>query len=187
MENDSTTRLIVVTTTIDNKTKRANRNKNGNQNQNTKTQPRIIKSNTTGTEITTAKSDTEPKAESNMLDTTKPKEAEKEPAKTGGASQAQKVILTKKKKPTKVILGTPKMVVPKKQQKTMKHIKLHTKGITRRITRAKLITKSLAAKNLDDIKKELVEAKLVKADTKAPENVLRQIYTDYMLMKGKAL
>lgn len=181
MENDSTTRLIVVTTTIDNKTKRANRNKNGNQNQNTKTQPRIIKSNTTGTEITTAET------ESRTLDTTKPKEAEKEPAKTGGASQAQKVILTKKKKPTKVILGTPKMVVPKKQQKTMKHIKLHTKGITRRITRAKLITKSLAAKNLDDIKKELVGAKLVKADTKAPENVLRQIYTDYMLMKGKAL
>jgi hypothetical protein len=185
MENDSTTRRIVVTTTIDNKTKRANRNKNGNQNQNAKTQPRIIKSNTTGTEITTAESKPEAEKEPSTLDTTKQKEAEKEPAQTGG--QPQKVILTKKKKHTKVILGTPKMVVPKKQQKTMKHIKLHTKGITRRITRAKLITKSLAAKNLDVIKKELVEAKLVKVDTKAPENVLRQIYTDYMLMKGKAL
>jgi hypothetical protein len=105
---------------------------------------------------------------------------------SGGATH-QKVILTKKKRVAKVILGSPKIIIPKKQQKKMKHIILNTKGITRRIKRAKLITKTLAAKPLDAIKKELVEAKLVKATTKAPERVLRQIHTDYMLMKGKAL
>jgi len=173
MEND-TTKRVVVTTMIDAKTKKANRNKNAG--------PRITKSipemtaeiNTTAPEPTIK----------DPIDNNKKKE--EAVAQTGGAAP-QKVILTKKKKATKVILGTPKMVVPKQKSKTMKHIKLNTKGITRRIKRAKLITKTLAAKSLDTIKKELVEAKLVKADTKAPESVLRQIHTDYMLMKGKAL
>ncbi len=172
MEND-TTKRVVVTTMIDAKTKKANRNKNAG--------PRITKSVPETTAETNA---TAP--EPSIKDPIDNKKKEEAVPQTGGATP-QKVILTKKKKATKVILGTTKMVVPKKQQKTMKHIKLNTKGITRRIKRAKLITKTLAAKSLDTIKKELVEAKLVKADTKAPESVLRQIHTDYMLMKGKAL
>ena len=173
MEND-TTKRVVVTTTIDTKTKKASRNKNA--------APRITKSVPETTAETNA---TAPESTiKDPIDNNKKKE-EASPQ-TGGAAP-QKVILTKKKKATKVILGTTKMVVPKKLQKTMKHIKLNTKGITRRIKRAKLITKTLAAKPLDIIKKELVEAKLVKAHTKAPESVLRQIHTDYMLMKGKAL
>lgn len=173
MENDdTTTKRVVVTTTIDTKTKRANRNKNAG--------PRITKS--------VPEAHTEPAIVASIPEaTTTHKKKEEASPQTGGAAPSQKVILTKKKKATKVILGTTKMVVPKKQQKTMKHIKLNTKGITRRIKRAKLITKTLAAKPLDTIKKELVEAKLVKTDTKAPESVLRQIHTDYMLMKGKAL
>ena len=175
MENDTTTKRIVVTTTIDAKTKKANRNKSAG--------PRITKSVpeaiTPETNTTAAESTIKDPVDNN-------KKKEEASPQTGGAAP-QKVILTKKKKATKVILGTTKMVVPKKQQKTMKHIKLNTKGITRRIKRAKLITKTLAAKPLDTIKKELVEAKLVKTDTKAPESVLRQIHTDYMLMKGKAL
>ena len=174
MEND-TTKRVVVTTIIDAKTKKANRNKNA--------APRITKSVPEAiaaeTNITAAESTIKDPVDNN-------KKKEEVSPQTGGAAP-QKVILTKKKKATKVILGTTKMVVPKKLQKTMKHIKLTTKGITRRIKRAKLITKTLAAKSLDTIKKELVEAKLVKADTKAPESVLRQIHTDYMLMKGKAL
>jgi len=174
MENDTTTKRVVVTTTIDAKTKKASRSKTG--------APRITKSipETTTIESTTTMAPSTPEA------TTTHKKKEEAVAQTGGAAP-QKVILTKKKKATKVILGTTKMVVPKQKSKTMKHIKLNTKGITRRIKRAKLITKTLAAKSLDTIKKELVEAKLVKADTKAPESVLRQIHTDYMLMKGKAL
>lgn len=172
MEND-TTKRVVVTTMIDAKTKKANRNKNAG--------PRITKSVPETAAETNATA-----AEPTIKDPIDNKKKEEAVAQTGGAAP-QKVILTKKKKATKVILGTTKMVVPKKQQKTMKHIKLNTKGITRRIKRAKLITKTLAAKSLDTIKKELVEAKLVKADTKAPESVLRQIHTDYMLMKGKAL
>ena len=172
MEND-TTKRVVVTTMIDAKTKRANRNKNA--------APRITKSITETTAETNA---TAP--EPTIKDPIDNKKKEEVTPQTGGAAP-QKVILTKKKKATKVILGTTKMVIPKKHQKTMKHIKLNTKGITRRIKRAKFITKTLAAKPLDTIKKELVEAKLVKTDTKAPESVLRQIHTDYMLMKGKAL
>jgi len=172
MESDTTTKRVVVTTTIDAKTKKASRSKTG--------APRITKSVPETTTIESTMAPSTPEA------TTTHKKKEEATPQTGGAAP-QKVILTKKKKATKVILGTTKMVVPKKQQKTMKHIKLNTKGITRRIKRAKLITKTLAAKSLDTIKKELVEAKLVKADTKAPESVLRQIHTDYMLMKGKAL
>lgn len=174
MEND-TIKRIVVTTPIDAKTKKANRNKNAG--------PRITKS---VPEAITAETNTTA-AESTIKDPVDNNKKKEEASPQTGGAAPQKVILTKKKKATKVILGTTKMVVPKKQQKTMKHIKLNTKGITRRIKRAKLITKTLAAKPLDTIKKELVEAKLVKTDTKAPESVLRQIHTDYMLMKGKAL
>jgi len=37
------------------------------------------------------------------------------------------------------------------------------------------------------VKKTLVEAKLIKADSKAPESVLRAMYADYMMLKNRAL
>jgi hypothetical protein len=40
---------------------------------------------------------------------------------------------------------------------------------------------------LEDVKKILVDAKLIKADSKAPEGVLRQMYADYMTLKNRAL
>ena len=42
-------------------------------------------------------------------------------------------------------------------------------------------------KSITDIKKTLEEAKLIKVGSKAPEQMIRQIYNDYMTLKHKAL
>jgi hypothetical protein len=100
---------------------------------------------------------------------------------------AKKVILSKTKKVTKVILGSPKLIPHHKRHKTLKHFKVSTGGLGVRLRRAKTIKKHADATSLEGIKKELVAASLIKADTKAPESVLRQIYTDFMVLKKKAL
>ncbi len=53
--------------------------------------------------------------------------------------------------------------------------------------RHKKIQKEAKAVPLEQIKKKLIEVKLIKPDSKAPEQMLRQIYADYQTLKNKAL
>lgn len=106
---------------------------------------------------------------------------------TPTAGGGKKVILSKTKKVTKVILGSPKLIPHHKRNKTLKHFKVNTGGLSARLRRAKTIKKHADATSLESVKKELVAANLIKADTKAPESVLRQIYTDFMVLRKKAL
>jgi hypothetical protein len=103
-----------------------------------------------------------------------------------------KVVLSKTKKKSKVLFTAPKP--PSKpaepvaaKKKTMKRVKMNTKNLTRRLKKANKIRKSATDKSIEDVKKELIKMELVKPNTTAPEDVLRQIYSDVETMKKRAL
>lgn len=114
-------------------------------------------------------------------------------------NKAVKVILTAGKKKTKVVLapakvkklpGTPGAAAApstNKTRKVAKKIRMSLNGFGKRVTRANTIRHEAKKHSLEEVKKTLVEAKLVKADSKAPESVLRQMYADYMTIKNRAL
>jgi hypothetical protein len=116
------------------------------------------------------------------------------PQQTGGA-KAVKVILEKKKKGTKVVLAPTKVrklnavpaVTAAKTRKVAKKIRISLGGFSKRVTRAASIKKDSKAQSLESLKKTLVEAKLIKETSKAPEGVLRTMYADYMTLKNRAL
>jgi hypothetical protein len=115
--------------------------------------------------------------------------------KPSGPTKAVKVILEKKKKGTKVVLAPTKVkklnaapaVAAAKTRKVAKKIRISLGVFNKRVTRAASIKKESKAQSLDAVKKTLIEAKLIKAESKAPEGVLRQMYADYMTLKNRAL
>jgi len=119
------------------------------------------------------------------------------PILTGGAKK--RVILKEApKKEHKVTLSVskiPKVVehvnmnlpLKNKTRKVSKKIKFSLKHLNKKIHKAKTIKKQSEEKSLDEIKKLLSDAKLIKVDSKAPEAMIRQIYSDFMVLKHKAL
>ena len=111
--------------------------------------------------------------------------------KVGGA-HAKVTLVKSRKAPRKLVLaaaatkgGAPQ--APSHKRKTAKKIKVSLSGLGRGLRRATTIRKKASKHTLEEVKKALVEAKLVKPDTKAPEDILRQMYADYMTLKKKAL
>jgi hypothetical protein len=105
-----------------------------------------------------------------------------------------KVVLRASKKPThKVVLSVSKIVAPvvhtqkAKTRKVSKKITFSLKNLRKKLTTAKTIKKHSEEKSLDEIKKLLVETKLIKPDSKAPETMLRHMYSDFMMLKHRAL
>ena len=99
-----------------------------------------------------------------------------------------KVVLSKTQKKSKVLFTAPKPVAaPEKRKKTLKKVRVNLQGLTRKLKRANKIRRSATDKSIGDIKKELVKMELVKPGTTAPEDVLRQIYSDVETMKKRAL
>jgi hypothetical protein len=113
---------------------------------------------------------------------------------SGSGSKPVKVVL-EKKKATRVVLAPTKVkklnpvgpAVMAKTRKVAKKIRMSLNGFGKRMTRAHTIRVDAKKQTLDDVKKTLVEAKLIKAESKAPEPVLRQMYSDYMMLKNRAL
>jgi hypothetical protein len=98
-----------------------------------------------------------------------------------------KVVLQPKKKQTKVLLAAAAPKTANKTRRVARKIRMSTAGLGKKMTRAKTIRQDATKLSLEAIKKDLVKAGLVKADSKAPEEILRQIYSDYMMLKKKAL
>lgn len=93
---------------------------------------------------------------------------------------------------TKVVLEPPKktaakLVASKSKTRKAKKIRVSLTGLGKRITRHKKIQKEARSHSIEEIKKTLVAAKLIKPESKAPESILRQIYADYQTLKNKAL
>lgn len=112
-----------------------------------------------------------------------------------------KVILTGGKKKTRVVLAPAKVrkmpgspvTAPtagsavNKTRKVAKKIRMSLGGFGKRVTRANNIRHEAKKQTVEQVKKTLVDAKLIKTDSKAPESVLRQMYADYMVIKNRAL
>ena len=79
-----------------------------------------------------------------------------------------------------------------KRSKTRK-IRVSLSGMKKRLTRAKEIHKESRNSDIADIKKKLIEAKLIKPrpegkpDSTEYDMLLRKTYEDYMLLRGRAL
>lgn len=111
---------------------------------------------------------------------------------TGGAT---KVILGSKKKRTKVLLShkrhrQPVVQVPAaagQQQKKTRKITIKLQGLKRRITKARKTARMSRTLPISHIRKELIDRKLLKANSKAPEAMIRQMYTDAKIVANKSL
>jgi hypothetical protein len=109
-------------------------------------------------------------------------------AKEGGAKG---VILepAKKKQTSKLLLapssGSKKQPVQKQHQ--TRKIKVGLAGMKKRLTRAHKITTDSKQKSIEEIRKILEAAKLIRPNKTVPEDIIRNIYKDYMLLRGKAL
>lgn len=106
-----------------------------------------------------------------------------------------KVVLTPKKKTTKVVLNAPKKKnepitlssAHKHTRKVAKKIRMNISNMSKRMTRANTIRKESKAMPIDKIKTALKSTGLIKESTKAPDSILRSMYTDYNLLKNRAL
>jgi hypothetical protein len=118
------------------------------------------------------------------------------PVTEGGSKTPQahvKVVLAAGKKKSRVILTPAKVkklpAAPQqaKTRKVAKRIRMSLNGFGKRVTRANHIRHETKKQKIEEVKKTLVEAKLIKVDSKAPESVLRQMLSDYMMLKNRAL
>lgn len=114
-------------------------------------------------------------------------------AQAGGKDQRHiKVELKKKTTVKKVHLNPKKAEAPKhssKKHQTRKarKVSIGVSSFHKRITRAKKLHKTAKEMPLDKLKEKLIKGGLIKANSKAPESVLRQIAGDAEVVAKKAL
>jgi hypothetical protein len=96
------------------------------------------------------------------------------------SASAKKVKLHPKK-------AEAKASVKKNQTKKSRKITLGVAQLHKRMTRAKKVHRAVKAMPVDKLKKLLIEKKLIKPTSKAPESILRQIAADSQIMDGKSL
>jgi hypothetical protein len=117
-----------------------------------------------------------------------------------GGVRSVKVILDPSKKKTKnIVLSPAKKVVklssgsdlmkkrPAKTLKVSRRIRVSVDGLKKRVHRARTIRRDSQKMPIDALKKELESASLIKEGSKAPEPVLRQMYSDFQVLKQRAL
>lgn len=108
-----------------------------------------------------------------------------------GGVKHVKVELKKKMTAKKVHLNPKRSDLPKHtkkhQTKKVRRVTLGVSSLHKRITRAKKLHKEVKEMPIAQLKEKLVKGGLIKENSKAPENVLRQIASDAALVKNKAL
>jgi len=112
---------------------------------------------------------------------------------TGGTIKHIKVELKKKSHTRKVQLqpkkiDTPKTTLHKKSQtKKSRKVTLGVSTLHKRMVKAKKLTKKAKDMPIEKLREQLIQKKLIKSTSKAPESVLRQIAADAQIVAGKAL
>ena len=66
-------------------------------------------------------------------------------------------------------------------------IHLHTGNLNHRFTRAKKLKDDTEKKSVESIREYLVQKGVIQTMSKAPERMLRSMYSDFMLLKDQAL
>ena len=107
-------------------------------------------------------------------------------AQQGGTKQI-KVELKKKLASKKVQLNPKRDVKEAKHTKKARKFVLGVSSMHKRMTRAKKVHNTVEKMPLDALRKYLIQAKLIKETSKAPEAILRQIAKDSQLVGNKIL
>jgi hypothetical protein len=117
----------------------------------------------------------------------------------GGVRSVKVILDPSKKKTKKIVLSPAKKVVklssgsdlmkkrPAKTLKVSRRIRVSVDGLKKRVHRARTIKRDSQKMPIDALKKELESASLIKEGSKAPEPVLRQMYSDFQVLKQRAL
>lgn len=125
-----------------------------------------------------------------------PSSPDKSAAPTGqyaqaGGSKHIKVELKKKATAKKVHLNPKKTDGPKHSKKhqtrKVRKVTLGVSSLHKRITRAKKLHRKMKEMPLDTLREKLIKGGLIKANSKAPEAVLRQMAADAEVVRNKAL
>ena len=99
----------------------------------------------------------------------------------------------------KVILKPPKQqriklqpklsshILPISQTRKARRISLTVANLTHRFTRAKKVRDDSDKKSINLIKNYLVQRGVIQEKSKAPDSMLRSMYSDFMLLKDQAL
>jgi hypothetical protein len=112
----------------------------------------------------------------------------------------QKPVITEPQE-SNVILKPPKQARVKLQPKSVhptpqltdhttrkaRRFKLSVGNLTHRFTRAKKVKDDTEKKPMNSIRDYLVERGVIQTKSKAPEKMLRSMYSDFMLLKDQAL
>ena len=99
-----------------------------------------------------------------------------------------KVILKPPKQPR--IKLQPKLsshILPISQTRKARRISLTVANLTHRFTRAKKVRDESEKKSINIIKNYLIERGVIQEKSKAPDTMLRSMYSDFMLLKDHAL
>ena len=110
--------------------------------------------------------------------------------KAGASSNPVKVVLGEIKKSSKVVLAAGKGSKPAthtRKNKVARKVRVSMVALSRKIGKAKDIRTKASGDKIEDVKKALQKAGLIKAESKAPETMLRQMYADFMMLKKRAL
>jgi hypothetical protein len=109
----------------------------------------------------------------------------------GGETKNIKVELKKSTTAKKVKLQPKKTeakpALKKSQTKKSRKITLGVASLHKRMTRAKKVHHKVKAMPIDKLRKSLIDKKLIKPNSKAPESVLRQIAADSQIVAAKSL
>ena len=117
----------------------------------------------------------------------------------GAAAKAEvKVVLAApKKKAAKLILkpakhaaGTGAAAAAAAKTRKISHstkVRVTISSLSKKIHQAKDIRKKATDSTITEVRKALEKAGLIKTGSKAPDTMLRQLYADYMTLKGRAL
>jgi hypothetical protein len=105
----------------------------------------------------------------------------------GGSLQKTKVIIAPKQKTRKVILApkhTKKTMLRHKKlgHRTLRRVSLPILSVKTKIAKTRKHIKESQQLPIDKIRKELIAAKLLNPDSKAPDILLRKIYADVKII-----
>jgi hypothetical protein len=108
----------------------------------------------------------------------------------GKKDMPMKVVLAAAKKKGSVVLAAakPKAADSKTRKVSRsKKVRVTISNLGKKIHKAKEIRKVATDTGIEDVKKALQKAALIKPGSKAPDAMLRQLYADFMMLKGRAL
>lgn len=98
-------------------------------------------------------------------------------------AQHRKVLLN----PKKYKIAGESHQHPRTKTRKVRKITLGMKTMQKRLTRAKKIHTDVKDIPLADLRKQLIQRKLIRETSKAPESILRQIAADAQIVAGKGL